>query len=279
MCAFEDCACVLAHVKEYILFATTVSLCAGFLLESISGIANVFLSAYVRILAYLSSYVLSITSRFSRSRIKTAPGMPIYMVVKLDQGKCVCIDAPTYRQIQFLHANDYYKMITAELDMALFPDLIERRNTPGQWLNCILRLWIIGWTVAVLYISANNQWNDVYEYIKEPFWLKKLSIYVLPNLFFFVLIIVHIFYFIYYTPYKQICSGAHIYSKLRIKRANGEFKDVDPSLPLVVGPMKLKKNRFSVCLKLFTWKTRKMCKKTIGACSEFIGRLPRRWKH
>lgn len=247
------------------MFATSVSLGAGFLLESYDIIGKVALLLVLRFcsrVVFTYQYYASIIYRTNkRNRLS----------IKRKDGTYINVDRTVFRRYQKDLMEAYVQRMHDKLSVKLTKRLIPL--TLGGTINVAVRVIAITWTAIYLILYTANWLDCVLIHIRS--FSPYLGIYcfkLIPCLVILIPCTIYTYFLIIRVDCRIIAGRSSVLGYIILK-TKGE-------LPIyAVDYYRLKKNRFSVYLKLITWKTRKVCKKTIGACSEFIGRLPRRWKH
>ncbi len=209
MFSLGNCSCDLSHAKDFLLYATSISLGVSFLLESFSLIFHTFLRKYLSVLA-------SLIFRFQLIYTKLHRVKGNFLITKLKNGSHVAVDIPTYRKYQLEQMCIYCNIIERELSIKSSRNSF--RRTLGSRLNFWSRFPVFIWTTIILVVYSMNNLEQCITYVNNtlPLWLNVLILKFFPCYPYVLFLVFYIFYFILKVSYIPLYKGCFVYTRILI---------------------------------------------------------------
>lgn len=258
------CCCQDTHTVDFILYATTINLCAGFLLEASRTVAQVFLRFFFKIRARFSFQKIYFFSLYHR----TSPNCLIIKKIS-DSKNAIKITSTLYRQIQLALMIDCLKLI--EKSIPFTPIDVHKSDTSNIEINhphntlhvtdrFIVYSYTFLWTTIVLLLYALDRLETTSKFIElsYPFWTKLLLLKILPS---FILIFITIRHcrFLFFESFSiPIANSELILAKLASKREDWTISNEDASA------YRIKKSYLSIYKYLAIKRLRKLFRSSIA---------------
>lgn len=232
MFSLGNCSCDLSHAKDFLLYATSISLGVSFLLESFSLIFHTFLRTYF---SWLANLIFSFQLLYTRlHRVKGN-----FLITKLKNGSHVTVDITTYRKYQLEQMCIYCNIIERELSIKSSRNLSHR--TWGSRLNFWSRFPVFIWTTIILVVYSMNNLEQCITYVNNtlPLWLNVLILKFFPCFPYVLFPAFYIYYFILRVSYIPLYKGCFVYARILIA-----YGGIIP--PTIAIGSRLKKNYISL---------------------------------
>lgn len=244
MVSFVLVASDLSHAREVLLYITSVSLCAGFLIEPITELVLAFLRSFLQSCAKKVFHCQNFYALFHSTAIRY--GM---LIIKDKKGNAYDVDITTYKHHQLSLMNAHYRGIHDQLlvkpkSYRLAPPRMEPQPL-GVKLGVRVRVWAVIWTMIV-----------IATYILEP---KSLFLECLPSeyqipayyacclcscLVFIIMLVSYSYFFLFLIQYKKIYGGSAVLARIR----QGYRYQNKPIPRNIIRPHKKLPNCFGLCV-------------------------------